>query len=224
MPIALIGVGLSVYQGIEAGKAADEQNQQAQQRMEANLGVASELRQRQQALVDTPLEEQIAALRSRELTVGAQRSQDVLQDQSGKISRGIMEVAPQTGEGVAGARLLTNQFNTAKGLAQISMEDEANKQARLPGLIQLGQQTPGWAGVETGANTQMANFAERQALQSAENEQSAYATAAQGMAALADQYAKEKADKEAQAQQRAGSGSPPPPSVPGLMGSSRNGR
>lgn len=203
MPVALLGVGLSVYQGIEAGKAADEQNQQAQQRLEANLGVASELKQRQQALVDIPLEEQIAALRSRELTVGAQRSQDVLQAQSGQIARGIMETAPQSGEGVAGARLLSNQFNTAKGLAQISMEDAANKQARLPGLIQLGQQMPGWAGVETGSNTQLANFSERQAEQSAANEQSAYAAAAQGMAALADQYARERAGGQA--------GTPPPP-------------
>jgi hypothetical protein len=115
-----------------------------------------------------------------------------------------METAPQVGEGVAGARLLTNQFNTAKGLAQISMEDDMNKQARLPGLIQLGQQTPGWAGVETGANTQMANFSERQALQSAENEQSAYASAAQGMAVLADQYARERARTPGEEQ-------PPPP-------------
>jgi hypothetical protein len=193
--ISAVGVAASAYSANEQGKRADKANNQALAAYAANQGVASELKQRQQRLVDQPLEKRLAELNATGLTPEGQLAQDQLVNQTGLISRQIDQNAPLAGEGVTGARQLTNQFRQAQGLATLGLQDTVNKNREKTGLMEFAAQTPGWANVATGANTQVGGYEERLAGEAASAEQSDWAAAAQGMQNIGSAYAKYHAPK-----------------------------
>jgi len=186
----IIGTGFSVISGLNAGKSADRANAQAMQAYAQNQAIAGELKTRQQALVDTPLAAKIAEYQGSKITPEGQQTLDRFNLEMGNADRQIMEQAPLAGEGATGGRLLTDQFRRAQGIAGINLQDAMVKDRGLQGYMQMAQQTPGWAQVATGANTQMGSFQQGQAKEALGEEQSSYASAAAGLRGLADMYSR----------------------------------
>lgn len=186
----IAGTGFSIINGLSSGKSADRANAQAMEAYAKNQAVAETLRERQQALVDTPLKQKIAEYQGAKVTPEGQQALNQFNDTMGTMDRQIQEQAPLAGEGVTGGRALTNQFRRAQGIAGINLQDSVNKSRGLQGYMQMAQQTPGWAQIATGANTQMGAFQQGQAQQALGEEQSSYAAAAAGLRGLADMYSK----------------------------------
>jgi hypothetical protein len=186
---AIVGTGVSIYNGAKAGKAADAANAQALDAFGANQDVASALKARQSRLVDVPLSEKLAELQGTGLTHTGQAATDRFKYDMSQADRAIQEASPIVGEGVTGSRELTNQFRKATGVAEIGMRDQAQKDAELGGYLQLAAQSPAWAPVAMNANTQRGSYFSGQAADASANEASSYAAAAKGMASLADLYA-----------------------------------
>jgi len=185
----IAGTAFSVYSGVQAGKSARNALSAEQAQLAKNQGIANELKDRQQTLVDKPLTALEAQDQSLNLTPEAQMAQDRFKAEMGTADRQVQEQADTAGAGVTGGRMLTNQFRKAEGIAGIHLQDTAAKRANLRGDLQLAQQTPGWAGVATGANTQMAGFEGQQAATAQQQQQSAYGAVAAGLGGLAKMYA-----------------------------------
>ena len=183
--VGAIGVAASVYSANQQAKAADKAGKAAQEAFARNQAIAEELKKRQETMVDKPLEQKIAELQSKKMSAAGLMSLDRFNAGMAAADRQIQEQAQQAGEGVTGARELTQQFRKAQGLAGLTLEDQANKDRNLAGYMSLASQTPGWAQVATGANTQQANYAAMQEERALKAEQSAYASAAQGLGNIA---------------------------------------
>lgn len=193
---AAVGVGASIYSGAQAGKAADAASAQALQMYQANQAVAKELKERQLRLVDKPLEAKIAELQGKKITASGQQALDRFNFEMASADRAIQEQAQMAGEGATGGRQLTQQFRRAQGIAGINLQDAATKSAQLGEYLQMAQQTPGWASVATGANTQMGNYQAGLAENALAQESSAYGAAAKGLGNLASMYATYRAGQK----------------------------
>lgn len=190
LTITAIGVGASVYSGVRAGQRQDAASSAAASALAANQGVAEELKKRQRSLVDIPLEQKIAELQGKKITASGQQALDRFNLDMAAADRAVQEQADLVGEGATGSRELTNRFRRAQGVAGINIQDQSRKESELGGFMQMAQQTPGWAQVATGSNTQQAAFQQGLAQTAGEQEGSAYATAARGLGGLADLYAR----------------------------------
>jgi hypothetical protein len=186
---AAVGTAFSIYSGIKQGQAAKAAQAQAQNAINQQQGIAQEVRAQQDALAYNPLKAQEAQDQSSALSPGAQMALDRFKADQAQTTRQIQASAPTVGQGVAQGRLLTQQFRNAQGIAAITLGDTAQKQANLRSDIQIGAQTPGWANLATGANTQNAQFQTGLMQEANQNEMSAYGAAAQGLAGLAKAYA-----------------------------------
>jgi len=201
--LGVVGTVGSIYSGMKAGDAAEDMlsgMNAAAARSQAFLGenkkIADELKTRQLALVDQPLARRIADVQGTGLTASGQMNLNRFNLDMSNIDRAIQEGAPLAGEGVTGSRELTQQFQKAKGLATITLQDKAAKEAELRGLMSMATPVPGWAQVATRANESLAGGAssdaaryEGQAQQLYGQEASAYGSAAQGLGNLAKMYA-----------------------------------
>jgi len=189
LTVAAAGTAFSIYNGVQQGKAARAANAAALAAYQQNQAVANELKKRQQSLVDRPLEAKIEELSGKKVTAAGQMALDRFNAEMSASDRAIAAQAPMTGEGVAGGRELTNRFRRAQGIAGINLEDQAQKNAQLGGYLSMAQQTPGWAQVASGANSQMGAYQQNQAMYAQGQEASAYGSAARGLSTLADMYA-----------------------------------
>lgn len=187
---AAVGAGASIYSGMQAGEAADKANAAALESFRANQAIGKELKERQLKLVDRPLEAKIAELQGKKITAGGQQALDRFNFEMSQADRAIQEQAPLAGEGATAGRELTQQFRRAQGIAGINLQDQATKNAQLGGYLQMAQQTPGWASVATGANTQMGQFQTGLMENALQQETSAYGEAAKGLGSLASMYSK----------------------------------
>ena len=183
--VGVVGVAASAYSANQQAKAADKAGKAAQEAFARNQAIAEELKKRQETMVDKPLEQKIAELQSKKMSAAGLMSLDRFNAGMAAADRQIQEQAQQAGEGVTGARELTQQFRKAQGIAGLTLEDQANKDRNLAEYMSLASQTPGWAQVATGNNTQQANYAAMQEERALKAEQSAYASAAQGLGNIA---------------------------------------
>ena len=183
--VGVIGVAASAYSANQQAKAADKAGKAAQEAFARNHAIAEELKKRQETMVDKPLEQKIAELQSKKMSAAGLMSLDRFNAGMAAADRQIQEQAQQAGEGVTGARELTQQFRKAQGLAGLTLADQATKDQQLGGYLSLAAQTPGWASFGTSANTQQAEYAVNQEERALKAEQSAYAAAAQGMGDVA---------------------------------------
>ena len=186
---AIVGMGVSLYSGYSQDQAKKQAEAQANAANGANQGISSELKAREQALVDKTLTQKLAELQGSKITPEGQQALTQFQYGMGQNDRAIQEKAPQVGEGVTGSRELTQQFRRAQGIANINLQDQANKNAQLPAYMGIAQQTPGWASFGENANTQQMRLANQRAEEANQESNSSYAAAAKGMQALAAQYA-----------------------------------
>lgn len=186
----IVGTGFSVFSGLSSGSAEKRARAQAEAQYRQNQEIAGELKTRQQALVDAPLKAKIAEYSGQGLTAGGQQAMDQFKYNVGNINRQIDANAGVAGPGLTGGRMLTSAFQTAQGQAGITQQDQIMKDNQLRGYLGMAQQTPGWAQVATGSNTQMGNFYQGQAEDSQRDEMSSYAAAAQGLKGLADLYSR----------------------------------
>jgi hypothetical protein len=186
----IVGTGFSVFSGLSSSKASKRALAQAEEQYRNNQAIASELKTRQQALVDAPLKQKIEEYSSRGLTTEGQQAMDKYRYDVGNINRQIQSQAGTVGEGLTGGRALNAAFQSSLGEAGIAQNDTINKNRQLQGYIGMAQQTPGWANLATNANTQMGNFYQGQAEENRADAKSAYASAAQGLAGLANMYSK----------------------------------
>lgn len=195
MVVAAVGVAASVYTGTQASRRAKEAGKKAEEAYGANVAIGKELKARQEKLVDAPLAQKIAELSGSKLTAGGQQGLDRFNYEMGLTDRAIQEQAATAGEGVTGSRELTQGFRRAQGIAGINLADTIKKDQELGGFMQMANQTPAWANVMTGANTQQGNFQENQANQARSEASSAYASAARGLAGLGAMYAMRRASE-----------------------------
>lgn len=196
LTVAAVGTAFSIYSGAQQGKAQKNAMNAAGAAYGNNAQIANQLRERQTSIVDPVVNAKIAELSGKKLTAGGQLATDRFNAEMGASDRQIREQADLTGGGVAGSRTLTNQFRRAQGLAGINLQDTAQKNAELGGYLDRASQTPAWAQVATGANTQQGAFQERTASTAGANEASAYSTAAQGLGTLAAMYAAKRARED----------------------------
>jgi hypothetical protein len=187
--IAAVGVAASAYSANQAKKRAEKAASAGEAAYADSQGVARELKLRQETLVDPVLKAKIAEFQGRGLTTAGQMSQDRFSAEMAVSDKKIQEDAPLAGEGVTGGRQLTQSFRRAQGLAGINLVDQASKDARLGSYLGMAQQAPAWAGSQQNANTQMGAFQTGLLEQANREEQSAYASAAQGLGAMSKAYA-----------------------------------
>ena len=192
---AIVGMGVSLYSGYESNKKQKDAEAQANAANAANQGITSELKARQQALVDKTLTQKLAELQGSKITPEGQQALTQFQYGMGQNDKSIQEQAPLAGEGVTGSRELTQQFRKAQGVANINLADQANKNAEIQKYMGIAQQTPGWAAYGMDANTQAMQLANMRANQAGAESDSSYASAAKGMQALAMEYAKNHPDQ-----------------------------
>ena len=185
--IAVVGLGASIYSGISSGNAAKRERAAAEQAYQKNQQVAQEVKQ-QEALPQAAEENLLGEYQSKNLTPEAQIATDRFKANSAQTQRDIQGNAGMTGQGVAGARALTTSFNTDEGLAGISLQDAVAKRQGTLQTAQALKQTPGWAQLATGANTQMGNAQDQWSTQDKQTSTSAYGQAAQGLGNLAKLY------------------------------------
>ena len=187
--VAAIGTASSVYSGMQAGQRADAATAAATAAYAENQKIAKELKQRQETMVDAPLRKRLSELMSSKITPEGQQALDRYRFNMGEIEQSISEQAPLVGEGVTGSRELTQQFKNAQGVASLNLQDRIAKNAQMPTYLGIASQTPSWANIATGANTQQGSFQERQANQELASESSSYADAAKGLGNIASMYA-----------------------------------
>jgi hypothetical protein len=185
--VAAVGVGASIFSGISSGNAAKRERAAAEQQYQENQQIAQEVKQ-QEALPQAAEENLLGEYQSKNLTPEAQIATDRFKADSAQTQRNIQGNAGMTGQGVAGARALTTSFNTDEGLAGISLQDAVAKRQGTLQTAQALKQTPGWASLATGANTQMGNAQNQWASQDSDKSQSAYGQAATGLGNLAKLY------------------------------------
>ena len=181
-------IGANLFSGISQGQAAKQANRLAMDSFSKNENIANQLKERQQTLVDPVVAAKIAELSSQKATPEALRAMGALSTTTAAADRGITANVGLAGAGATGARLLTDRFRKATGLADINLQDQASKNAQLGGWLDKASQLPAWAQVATGANTQMGNFQSGQASTAIGAQNSAYGAAAQGLAGLAKLY------------------------------------
>lgn len=184
----IIGTGASLFSGMSQGDAAKKARADAMEMFRRNQQVAESLKTRQEAMVDRPLREKLQELQSSNLTAEGQQGLNRFNEGASQVERQINENAPQTGYGVAGARALNAKFQRASGIAGIHLDDQARKDREIGGFIGMGQQTPGWAQIAAGSNTQMGNYQANLAEQGTQASNSSYGAAAQGLTNLAMLY------------------------------------
>lgn len=185
--VAAVGVGASIFSGISSGNAAKRERAAAEQQYQENQQIAQEVKQ-QEAVPQAAEENLLGEYQSKNLTPEAQIATDRFKADSAQTQRNIQGNAGMTGQGVAGARALTTSFNTDEGLAGISLQDAVAKRQGTLQTAQALKQTPGWASLATGANTQMGNAQNQWASQDSDKSQSAYGQAATGLGNLAKLY------------------------------------
>ena len=185
--VSAVGVGASLFTGISSGNAAKRERAAAEQAYQKNQQIAQEVKQ-QEALPQAAEENLLGEYQSKNLTPEAQIATDRFKANSAQTQRDIQGNAGMTGQGVAGARALTTSFNTDEGLAGISLQDAVAKRQGTLQTAQALKQTPGWAQLATGANTQMGNAQDQWSTQDKETSTSAYGQAAQGLGNLAKLY------------------------------------
>ena len=185
--VSAVGVGASLFTGISSGNAAKRERAAAEQAYQKNQQIAQEVKQ-QEALPQAAEENLLGEYQSKNLTPEAQIATDRFKANSAQTQRDIQGNAGMTGQGVAGARALTTSFNTDEGLAGISLQDAVAKRQGTLQTAQALKQTPGWAQLATGANTQMGNAQDQWSTQDKKTSTSAYGQAAQGLGNLAKLY------------------------------------
>ena len=187
MAVAAVGVGASIYSGISGSNASKRERAAAEQAYQRNQQIAQEVKQ-QEALPQAAEENLLGEYQSKNLTPEAQIATDRFKADTAQTQRNIQGNAGMTGQGVAGARALTTSFNTDEGLAGISLQDAVAKRQGTLQTAQALKQTPGWAQLATGANTQMGNAQDQWSTQDKQASTSAYGQAAQGLGNLAKLY------------------------------------
>ena len=213
---AAAGTVFSIFSGIQKGKQAKAAEAAEKQALQGNAAIAQEVKAQENELAYNPLRAQESEDMSSALSPGAQMAMDRFKADQAATTRQIQSSAPTVGGGVAGGRLLTQKFRNAQGIASITLGDKAQKQANLRSDIELGSRTPGWAGLATGANTQMAGFEGGVRQEANQGEQSAYGAAAAGLVGLAKMYA-QPSDTPLLNQTRPGGAlAPQPIPVPGM--------
>ena len=182
--IGAIGAATGIFSAVKNQQNAKKAQQAAQNAITGNSTVSDAVRAQQDALGYQVLAKQEAADQGLNLTPQDQMALDQFKSGIGASNRQIQGQEATAGAGVTNARLLTNQFRQAGGIAGINMQDAATKAANLRTDIGIGTGTPGWANLQTGANTQMAQFQRNLMNQSNQQTQSAYGSAAAGLTAL----------------------------------------
>jgi hypothetical protein len=185
--VSAIGVGASIFGGISAGNAAKQEREQQLQMYQNNQAIAQQVKAQEQPAINAE-QNLLGEYQSKNLTPESQIAQDQFKANTAQTQRDIQSNAPLTGQGVAGARALTTSFNTDEGLAGISLQDAVAKRQGTLQAAQALKQTPGWATLATGANTQSGNALGTWSNIDQSNSQSAYGQAAAGLGNLAKMY------------------------------------
>lgn len=185
--IGVAAVGASIFSGISSGNEAKRERAAAEQQYQNNQNIAQEVKQ-EEAPAQAAEQNLLGEYQSKNLTPEAQIATDRFKADTAQTQRSIQGNAGMTGQGVAGARALTTSFNTDEGLAGISLQDAVAKRQGTLQTAQALKQTPGWAQLATGANTQMGNAQDQWSNQDKKTSTSAYGQAAQGLGNLAKLY------------------------------------
>jgi hypothetical protein len=184
-----VGTAFSIYSGISGGKDAKRERAQAYEMWQRNQAIGEELKA-QEAPTQDLIQRQLGVFQGTGLTPEGQRAQDRLGSEFAGIQRNILTQAPVTGDSIAGGRMLTSQFAKAQGIAGLNLEDQINKRAQLGQWTDRASRVPGWVGVQTGVNADMAGQMNQWSNQDSTASASAYGEAARGLANLAMLYRK----------------------------------
>jgi len=187
MVAGAVGTGFSIYSGISGGNAAKNAQRQAENDLAQNQQLAQQLKA-QEAPTEAVEQQQIGELSSKNLTPQDQMAQDQFKNSMQQQQQQIQANSGLTGEGVAGSRALSNQFQQAQGIAGIGLQDAVNKRSQLGSWVDKASQEPAWARVASGANKDMANQQAQWSNQDATASGSAYGAAAKGLMGLAQMY------------------------------------
>lgn len=185
---ATVGTAASLYSGIKSSKDAKKSLAFAKEQYRNNQKIAKKLEARWNRLVEPTLEELMAESKSQDMSLAGRLAVEDLERGLGKARTQVENDLDAAGEGLTEGRLLTLDIDRARGVAGIRLDDEQAKRERLSGLMSFAAQTPGWASIATGANTQMGDFSAGLALQQRGAAASAYGVAAQGLSQLGQMW------------------------------------
>ena len=187
--VAAVGTASSLYSGMKSSKDAKKALEFAMKQYENNQKVAKELKARWNRLVEPNLTSMMAEAKSKDMTLAARLSAEELEKGIGKLRTEVERDADNAGTGMTEARLMKLDIDRARGIAGIKLDDEEAKRESLKGLMSFAAETPGWAKIQTGANTQMGNAYMGLYSDQSQRASSAYGAAAQGLYQLGQMYA-----------------------------------
>ena len=192
MPVAavasIVGTAGSLTAGAQSSRAANKATKAANKQYAKNQAIASQLEDRWNALVEPTLKSQLEETNAQGLSTSGRLAEDELLTGIGKIRTGIETNVDTAGTGLTDAKLLNLDLSEATGLSKIRLADELQKKSDQRSLMSFAAQTPSWASVATGANSDIAAFNERQAVVNQNAASSAYGVAAQGLMQLGREY------------------------------------
>ena len=186
--VSAVGAAGSLYSGIKSSKDAKKSLAFAKKQYANNQRIGKELKERWNRLVEPTLEDLMSEAKSKDLSLSGRLAVEDLDKGLGKLRTEILNDTDAAGEGLTESRLMTLDLDRARGIADIRLDDEAAKRSNLTGLMTFAAQTPGWAQIQTGANSDMANFSTAIGVQQQGAAASAYGAAAQGLAQLGQMW------------------------------------
>lgn len=184
--VAAVGVSSSIYQGISANRAAKKAAKAAAKKHAANQKIAAELKQREERLVDRPLEAKINDLTSGGLSTAGKQAEDMVLGKFGEARRKVEDNRSYAGDGLTNSQLLSTELNQAEALGRIRLDDDNSKSQQLQGYMSLASRMPASAQVAVGANRDEAAFHERQQGNAQMAEAGAWQGVAKGMTSIAN--------------------------------------